>query len=50
MDKGACNFATSEIQTWLLSTIESFINILIRMKMHTQVCHVTGTTEMKLLE
>jgi len=31
MDKGACNFVTSEIQTWPPSTIKSnFIKFLIR--------------------
>jgi len=49
MDKGVCNFITSEIQTWPLSTIKgNFIKFLIRIEMHAQVHHVTGTTEMKL--
>jgi len=48
MDKGACNFVNSKIQTWLPSTIKSnFIEFLI-VEMHARVRHATGTTEMKL--
>jgi len=53
MDKGACYFINSEIQTWPPSTIKSnFIKFLIRIiyEMHARVHHVTGTTETKLRE